>query len=446
MYSSTRWYLVQLTRRVWFRAALFSVLAIATALVAILVKPYIPESVPAFIGADATDNILGIIASSMLTVTTFSLSTMVSAYSAATSNVTPRATRLLIEDSTTHNVLATFIGSFLFSLVGIIALSTGLYGDQGRVVLFLVTLGVIVVIVVTLLRWIDHLSRLGRVGETTDRVEDVTAAALHSRMERPYLGGRPLEDGEAVPPSANPVFTRKIGYIQHIDMGALSTAAGEEGAIYVAALPGSFMDPARPLAFADGVDMEEVEADIRAAFTIGDERSFDQDPRFGMSVLAEIASRALSPAINDPGTAIDVVGRAVRLIAIWNPETAPEESQEILFPRVFAPAVLLGDLFDDVFDPIARDGAGLFEVQIRLQKALRSLSRIGQANFLRCAHIHSVRALEQANKALTLKSHLEAVRAVAKEIAVEAGIVLRAPKPRKPRRKPAAKSRSVKKA
>ncbi|WP_439604689.1 DUF2254 family protein, partial [Shinella sp.] len=138
MTSRWGWLLSQLGRRMWVRATLFSILAIVTALIAIVLAPFIPGDLSTRIGADAVDNILGIIASSMLTVTTFSLSTMVSAYSAATSNVTPRATKLVMEDSTTQNVLATFIGSFLFSLVGIIALSTGAYGDQGRVVLFLV--------------------------------------------------------------------------------------------------------------------------------------------------------------------------------------------------------------------------------------------------------------------------------------------------------------------
>ncbi|WPE22692.1 hypothetical protein ShzoTeo12_39090 (plasmid) [Shinella zoogloeoides] len=159
MTSRRVWLLSQLVRRIWFRATLFSILAIATALIAIVLAPFIPGDLSTRIGADAAGNILGIIASSMLTVTTFSLSTMVSAYSAATSNVTPRATKLVMEDSTTQNVLSTFVGSFLFSLVGIIALNTGAYGDQGRVVLFLVTIGVIVPIVVTLLRWIDHLAK-----------------------------------------------------------------------------------------------------------------------------------------------------------------------------------------------------------------------------------------------------------------------------------------------
>lgn len=65
------------------------------------------------VGAEAVDNILNILASSMLAVTTFSLSIMVTAYGSATTNVTPRATRLVVEDVTTQNVLATFIGSFL---------------------------------------------------------------------------------------------------------------------------------------------------------------------------------------------------------------------------------------------------------------------------------------------------------------------------------------------
>lgn len=51
------------------------------------------------------------------------------------------------------------------------------------------TIAVIILIVYTLLRWIDHLSKLGRVGETIDRVEVATISALVSRRKLPYLGG-----------------------------------------------------------------------------------------------------------------------------------------------------------------------------------------------------------------------------------------------------------------
>lgn len=419
MTSRWLWLLSQLTRRIWVRATLFSVLAIATAFIAIIVSPYIPEDLPAKIGADAVDRVLGIIASSMLAVTTFSLSTMVSAYSAATSNVTPRATRLVMEDTTTHNVLSTFVGSFLFSLVGIIVLSTGAYGDRGRVVLFIVTIAVIILIVGTLLRWIDHLSRLGRVTETTERVEDVTAQAMRARRKNPYLGGQPMPDPETtIPSTAHPIYSPRIGYVQHIDTGELSEIAEQgKGRVFVASLPGQFSVPTAPIAWAEAIESEDQRAAICNCFSIGDTRSFDQDPRFGACVLSEIASRALSPAINDPGTAIDVIGRAVRVLAIWNEPVDPATEDGVRYPRVFVPGVKLEDLFDDLFTPIARDSASIIEVAIRLQKALRDLASLDpEGRYAENARKHSRLALQRAEQGLSLDHDKQRVREIASTI------------------------------
>src|SRR5690606_31775987 len=101
--SKWGWRFARLTRKLWLRSALISLLAVAAALISLLISPYLPFGLSAKIGADAVDRILNIIATSMLAVTTFSLSATVAAYSAATTNVTPRATKLLIEDRTTLN-------------------------------------------------------------------------------------------------------------------------------------------------------------------------------------------------------------------------------------------------------------------------------------------------------------------------------------------------------
>jgi uncharacterized membrane protein len=53
---------------------------------------------------------------------------------------------------------------------------------------------------------------------------------------------------------------------------------------------------------------------MRKAFVIGDMRYFDEDPRFGLTLPA---SRALSPAVNDPGTAIQIISSYVRLFSLW---------------------------------------------------------------------------------------------------------------------------------
>lgn len=420
MTSRWGWFFAKVARRIWFRATLFSVLAVATALVAIVVSPFIPSDLPTQIGADAVDNILGIIASSMLTVTTFSLSTMVSAYSAATTNVTPRATKLLMEDSTTQNVLATFVGSFLFSLVGIIALSTGAYGDRGRVVLFVVTIAVIVLIVGTLLRWIDHLSRLGRLTETTERVEAVTIDAMRLRRKRPYLGGSKLNDEKDIPASSIDVYIDRIGYIQHLDVSALSKIATDaEARIFVRAIPGQLVDPTRPVASIEGAADDEVEqalAEIKRCFSVEDTRSFDQDPRFGASVLAEIASRALSPAINDPGTAIDVIARALRVLAVWSEPVETSHRDAVTFSNVFVPGLRLNDVFDDLFMPIARDGAAIVEVGLRLQKAFGILGRFNAPAFRDNAIRHSQEALARAELVLSLESDKQRVRSAAQAV------------------------------
>ncbi len=366
----------QLTRRIWLRASLFSLASVAVALVASWAAPFIPDELSLTVGGKAVDNILGILASSMLAVTTFALSAAVTAYGAATNTVTPRATQLLVEDRFTQNALSTFVGTFLFSIVGIIALTTGYYGDKGRVVLFFATVVVVAIVAITLLRWIQHLSSFGRVRDTIERVEQAATDAMTAWAEAPSLGGcAPV----AVPADARPVFVADTGYIGHIDMKALARIAERAGVvIHVAALPGAFVHAARAVAAVEGDAGEDVLKNIAAAFAVSHDRDFEQDPRFGLIVLGEIASRALSPAVNDPGTAIQVLGAGHRvLLALVDTRRGDAPG----FARVHVPRLGIADLIDDIFRPIARDGAAVIEVQLRLQATLSALAAHAPATF-----------------------------------------------------------------
>ncbi|RST86064.1 DUF2254 domain-containing protein [Aquibium carbonis] len=415
MTSRWSWLVSLLGRQLWFRAALISLLAVLAPIVAILTGPYIPSGVSQKIGADSVGQILDILASSMLAVTTFSLTTMVSAYSAATTSVTPRATKLMIEDTTSQNVLAAFLGSFLFSLVGIITLAMNLQGENGRLVLFVFTLIVVMIIVVTLVRWIDYVVRLGRVNETTREVEEATEKALVAWIERPNLGGGSLPaEADRQVGHDHPVFIPAVGYVRHIDVAALAEwADARQATVSVAALPGTLVDPTRPVAYLTFAPDDDDVAAICEVFMLGKERSFDQDPRFGFSVLAEIASRALSPAINDPGTAIDVISRAIRLLTVWD---KAQVSGTPAYPRLFVPALTTEELLDDVFTPIARDGAGIVEVQIRLQKAFGALARQQGGRCRTAAGRHSRMALGRAEHAMTFDPDRERVRKAAAEV------------------------------
>jgi uncharacterized membrane protein len=181
--------------------------------------------------------------------------------------------------------------------------------------------------------------------------------------------------------------------------------------IYLAVLPGAFVHPATVLAYVLG-DLPEDISKITHAFTIGDTRSFEQDPRFGLSVLSEIAERALSPAVNDPGTAIDILGRALRLFA----PLAAHRDPALMFPRIWVPPLTLSDMMDDIFPPIARDGATIFAVQIRLQKTLLALAQIAPSRFSSLAQHHSAMAISRCRRNM-LPNEIDALQAVSDQIA-----------------------------
>lgn len=65
---------------------------------------------------------------------------------------------------------------------------------------------------------------------------------------------------------------------------------------------------------------------------------------------------------------------------------------------------------------MARDGAGLIEIQLRLQKCLNSLTRIGPAPFREAARRQAVLAAGRARHALEFKGDLERLEALARKL------------------------------
>lgn len=363
-----KWLAGRLAKRIWFRASIISILSILLALAARGLAPLIPYDLSLKIGAKAVDNILTILASSMLAVATFSIAAMVAAFNGAAQNVTPRAAQLLIEDKTAQNALSTFIGAFLFGIVGIVALSTGFYGAEGRAILFIGTVLMIGWIAITLLRWIGQLTQFGRMADTVCRVESATVEAVCRHRGPILLAGRAALDSQ---PGWFPVHGEKTGYVTHVDDAKLdSNEMGDQSWIRIASPAGRFVDPRVPLAWTSSPTDKATAERIRQIFTIEDQRQFAHDPRFGTIVLSEIASRALSPAVNDPGSAIAVLGAAQRVAETVIREFGGRPNEE----GAVACPLSLEEIVEDLVVPIARDGAGLAEVGIRLQTMLGSLA------------------------------------------------------------------------
>lgn len=403
-----RFYWLKLTRELWVRATAYAVMGVGAALLAAVGAPWVPAALADRLGGESVEEILTILASSLLAVATFSVGAMVTAYTAVSQGATPRVAALVTSDGQTQRSLATFVGAFLYAIVAVTAINAGYYGPGGRAILFLVSLAVVALVAYRLLAWINRLSSLARVGHMIDLVEAEASEALRARRRRPFLGGRrgSLSAGVLIP-------SDKTGYLQNVDPDRLEGAAGDRDChVQVLALPGAFVRRGEPLARVDLAHCDEkARAAFRSAFTLGPSRSYDQDPRFGLIVLAEIAAKALSPGVNDPGTAIRVIGAGVRLLDIWLEPVTEEEAAASSCSRVLAAPLADADLLDDAFGPIARYGAGDVPVTIRLLKALRSLS--ATPGPMRDPARNMARELvERAKRALPIAADLTRVRSV----------------------------------
>lgn len=406
MFGTTGFHLSRMRRAIWFLPALFSVGAILALLLAAQIGPYLPTEVTTRLDLSVADRILSILASSMLAVAIFSLTTMVTAIQAAAQSATPRVRSLLVQDRSAQSAISVFLGTFLYSLLGLIGLSLGIYDEAGRAVLFAVTLMVIGAVVVTLIRWIEQLSRIGGIAETIERAETAARSAFASLAANPLHGGWVRND---LPERSIAVLADRIGHVQYIDgarLGMLAETA--EVDVHIAARPGAYVDRTRPLAFVFGEASAATVEAIRGGFVVGRERVFDSDPQFGLMVLSEIASRALSPAVNDPGTAIDVVATLTRVLDDCAEGLILAEP-EVVYPRLSVGAIDVEALIRDAFAAIARDGAGIVEVQLRLQQSLAALAATNRGLFARPASRMSREALLRARAAMAFDGDIALV-------------------------------------
>lgn len=390
-------------RKMWVRVVLYSLAGVLLAVAAPFIGPWLPY-IPKFdLASGSVGSLLNIIASSMLAVTTFSMSIIVGAYGSATSNATPRATRLLEQDRTAQTAVSVFIGSFLFSIVGIVGLSAGLYPDKARILLFLATLGDIALIAWALLRWVNHLNEFGRMSDIITRIEAAAKPAALKYRARPALGAIPQKD--ALPDGLPLVCSESSGYVRYVDIEDLQKLATRAGIkIEILRMPGKYVHRNEPLLrLTAPVTEDEIRA-LHQAFSLGEARSFDQDLGYGLTVLSEVASKALSPGINDPGTAIEVLRAGTRVLEVLHERR--DGKDEVSCDLIYAPPLDVTHLYSVFFAPIARDGAGLLEVQEALQDCLGAVARIGDRA---AAEKEGRRARSRAHEALTQDWEREAL-------------------------------------
>ena len=404
-------YFHKLREQLWFRPLLFCLVSVGAALFAHQADGTKLDTLVPNIKTESIKGLLDTISSSMLVISIFAVASMISAFSSASNTATPRSFKIVVTDDMSQNALSVFIGSFIFSIVATVALDNGFYGKSGIFILFLFTLSLFALVILTFLKWVNGISRLGRLEHTISLVESVAAKSLSKHIKQPFLNALPITNSLS---NGQSVLSNSVGYVQHVDMSALQALAKEKGLkIQLNCLPGDFIHENFAITFftnIEDLDLDEITKKMNDAIHVGDTRWFDEDSRFGFIALTEIASKALSPGINDPGTAIQIIGSHERLFFLWNESFENDQKNEILYDCLTVPKISMADFFDDAFRPISRDGAGNIEVMLRLQKVFKSIETINHEDIKKLAIQYSKDAYKRAELSMKFKPDLDVLK------------------------------------
>lgn len=265
----------------------------------------------------AARTVLSVLAGSLITVAGLTFSITVVVLQLASSQFSPRVLSSFFGDRLTQVTVGSYVGIFVYSILVLRAVGSF---EKGRV--FVPRLSVTVAsalgiaAVVLLIIFIHHVSRMIQVSHITASIGGQTLARVEALYPASY--GQPVEDGDADADELlrswrlerpGRVMPSRPGFVQRVRPEQLAKAVNTRSRrLALLVRPGDFVSTEQPLVElwpAEGA--EGMEAHVRAAAAIADERDLDQDVGFGLRQLTDIALRAISPGINDPTTAVTAI-------------------------------------------------------------------------------------------------------------------------------------------
>lgn len=322
-------------------------------------------------GATGGRTLLGAVASSAIGVAGTVFTITIAALSLAANQMGPRLLRNFTRDRGNQFSLGIFLGTFAYCLMVLRTIRTP--GEGDFVPELALSVGIVLAFanVATLVYFVGHMA--GRIN--VDAVIQIVADDLRTTLRRASS-----EDPKAgVPPDvawdgAQSIVLHERGYLQHLDREGLADWASEHATVIrLLVRPGDFIFPGAPAAVMT-VPVEGADEALTSAMAVGLQRISDDDPEYAVRQLVEVAVRALSPSINDPNTANNVLD--------WLGATLCElESRHLDNGAVLrhgkvvlsVPSVDYDGLTDAMFHMIRQNASGKPAVLIRLVEVLTAV-------------------------------------------------------------------------
>jgi len=309
----------QLVRTRWFIAVAEVAIAIAAGLILPRLERHFDWQDGISYDVGAAESTLGAIAGGMITLTGFVL-TAVTLIVQTVQSQSPRLLRVLDRTDTTPLLFGTFTATFTFALVALSQVRPDSVPNLSvtlALLLVLVSAGLFLRLLVTFRTTLTVGGLAKRIGNRLREQIDVQYPARFDPAGHAAAAAVPRSDHPASPP-ADPApttapapswlirYAGPSGVFQEFDEPGVVRLAAEAGAEirFVPAI-GDFVATGARLA--EGTGTAPDAARLASLVRMGDVRTLEQDPAYGIRMLVDIAIRALSPAVNDPSSAVQAL-------------------------------------------------------------------------------------------------------------------------------------------
>ena len=398
--------------RIWrpFWALPAAIIA-ASGLLGLILPSLDPGDLPLVFGGgpDSARTVLSSIVGGMISLTGLVFSITIVVLQLASSQFTPRILRQFLAARVVQASLGVFTGTFVYGLVVLrtVQSATGDGPDARDAFVPQVSVSVAMVFVLAsvglFIAFIAHITRQVQVSEI---ISDLTRRTRQIVLEfRDAADGPPRASWEPGPQMASRrlVNDERQGYVVAIHADDLVSAARELDVVVELDLAiGQYVAPGAPLGRVWGELDEQGAArlgEVRDHVFLEDDRLIENDPMFGMRQLVDIAERALSPGINDPTTAVQIIDAAQAVLRAAGGQSDPSA---VLIDADGAPrAIYRPWTFERMLTLAVEEVARYGDSSPRVQRGLHELLTALETD-VRVEHVAAVRGwreqLEEHNE------------------------------------------------
>lgn len=270
---------------------------------------------------DARTLLIGI-SGTMMTVIALVLGLTLVALQLSSTQFSPRLLRYFLRDRVNQGVLSVFVATFVYSTAGLytVGVDRGQRTDEYPRLAVTFALVLLFASLIVLVYFVHHISHSIQVDEVMAGVERTALRIVERDLPTVGVADDPLPE---VPEGAVAVAAYSSGYVQTIRPERLLNDVVQRDLVCaVAPMVGEHLINGEPLAWLWRTSPDETQPDaedlagvVHDAVRIGYERTNEQDVAFGIRQLADIAAKALSPAINDPYTAMQATEHLAVVLA-----------------------------------------------------------------------------------------------------------------------------------